>query len=97
MRILVSPEARDEYQDAVRYYEQQFPGLGARLTEELRAALRRMSSWPLAFSVERGDIRRVLLERFPYKILYSIEADHLYVIAIAHQHREPDYWSKRVG
>lgn len=95
MRILVSPEARDEYQAAIRYYDQQVPSLGTRLTEEIRAALRRMSDWPLAFPVERGEIRRVLLGWFPYKLLYSIEADHLYVIALAHQHREPDYWTGR--
>lgn len=95
MRILVSPEARDEYKAAIRYYDQQFSGLGARLAEEIRAALRRMLDWPLAFPVERGEIRRVLLGRFPYKLLYSIEADHIYVIALAHQHRKPDYWTER--
>lgn len=95
MRILVSPEARDEYNAAIRYYDLQFPGLGARLAEEIRAALRRTLDWPLAFPVERGDIRRVLLGRFPFKILYSIESDHIYVIALAHQHRKPDYWTER--
>jgi hypothetical protein len=49
----------------------------------------------LAFPVERGDIRRITLTRFPYKLLYSIEPDCLYVIAIAHQHRKPDYWVGR--
>lgn len=28
----------------------------------------------------------------PCKILYSIEEDHIFVIAVAHQHRKPDYW-----
>jgi len=30
--------------------------------------------------------------KFPYKLLYSVEKDHVLVIAIAHQHRKPDYW-----
>lgn len=96
MRILVAPEAQDEFHAAMAFHEQQVSGLGARLADEVRSALRRMSEWPLAFPVERGEIRRALLGRFPYKILYSIERDHLYVIAMAHQHRKPDYWTLRV-
>jgi len=30
-----------------------------------------------------------------YELLYSIEKDHLFVIAVAHQHRKPDYWLER--
>ena len=37
----------------------------------------------------------MILSRFPYKLLYSVEADHLYVIAVAHLHRAPDYWVDR--
>lgn len=95
MRVLLAREARLEFEAAAHYYDQQLPGLGAQLREEIREAVRRLQIWPLAFPVERGDIRRVTLARFPYKLLYSIEPDCLYVIAIAHQHRKPDYWVGR--
>ncbi|MGH8279711.1 MAG: type II toxin-antitoxin system RelE/ParE family toxin [Gammaproteobacteria bacterium] len=85
-----------EFQTARRYYDQQVPGWGETFAEEVRAALQRLRQWPLAFPVERGDIRRMLLGRFPYKILYSVESDHLYIIALAHQHRKPDYWVGRI-
>ncbi len=26
---------------------------------------------------------------------YEIEEDHIFIIAVAHQHRKPDYWIKR--
>lgn len=45
---------------------------------------------------EFEDVRRVVLKRFPYKLLYSVETDHLYVIAVAHQHRKPGYWHDRI-
>lgn len=32
---------------------------------------------------------------FPYKLMYAVESDHIYVIAVAHQHRKPDYWTTR--
>jgi mRNA-degrading endonuclease RelE of RelBE toxin-antitoxin system len=73
----------------------QYEGLGRRFREEVKKAIRRMSEYPKAWSVERKDVRKYLLHKFPYKLLYSIEEDHLFVIAIAHQHRKPDYWIER--
>ncbi len=97
MRVLFSPEARLEFEDAEAYYEEQQPGLGKRLRADVRQALARIRRWPLCCALETNGIRRLLLSRFPYKLLYAVEADHLYVIAFAHLHREPGYWSKREG
>lgn len=92
MEIRLSQEANREYEEAWRYYEEQVPGLGNALKEDVRSALRRIRTWPLSAPVEEGEIRRVLLSRFPYKLLYSIESDHVYIIAVAHLHRRPRYW-----
>jgi plasmid stabilization system protein ParE len=96
MYLIFSPEARQEFDEAERYYNRQVPGLGARLRAEIRAALPRIRRWPLSCPKERGDIRRLTLSRFPYKLLYSVESDHIYIIAVAHQHREPSYWIERI-
>ena len=95
MRVIFAPEARDEFVEAERYYDQQLPGLGGRFREEVRSALQRVRTWPLSCPIERGEVRRLILTRFPYKLLYSIEPDHLYVLAVAHQHRRPNYWTGR--
>ncbi len=96
MRVVFSPEARLEFEDAERYYEHQLVGLGRRFREEVRQALPRLINWPLACPTERGEIRRLILSRLPYKLLFSIESDHVYVIAVMHQHRKPDYWINRL-
>lgn len=96
MRLIFSPEARAEFEEAERYYERQAPGLGAAFRAEVKAALPRIRNWPLSCPVELGEIRRLTLGRFPYKLLYSVERDHLYVLAVAHQHREPEYWAGRL-
>ena len=96
MRLVFAAEARLEFYAAELYYNQQLPGLGSAWREEVLTALRRIRHWPLACPVEHADIRRLTLSRFPYKLLYAVEADHLYVIAIAHQHRQPDYRTRRV-
>ena len=84
MRVAFAPEARQEFEEAEEFYERQGPGLGARFRAEVRAAVTRIRAWPLSCPSERGDVRRLTLSRFPYKILYAVEADHIYVIAVAH-------------
>ncbi|WP_341646799.1 type II toxin-antitoxin system RelE/ParE family toxin [Thauera sp. SDU_THAU2] len=96
MRILFAPEARLEFEDARTYYERQQPRLGQRPQQDTRQALQRIRLWPFSCPIETGEIRRLLLSRFPYKLLYSVEKDHLYIIAFAHQHRAPEYWSTRI-
>ena len=95
MRVVFSPEARLELVEARRFYNLKRPELGDRLFDEMRSALPRVQRWPLSCPVERGDIRRLALTRFPYKLLYAVEEDHIYVIAVAHQHRKPYYWIGR--
>ncbi|HHI77327.1 MAG TPA: type II toxin-antitoxin system RelE/ParE family toxin [Gammaproteobacteria bacterium] len=96
-RIVFTRIARQELQDAVRYYELAYPGLGHRFRDEVRNAARRIAAYPNAWSVERGEVRKCLLHKFPYKLLYSIEGDHILIIAVAHQHRRPDYWVEHQG
>lgn len=97
MRVLFSPEARSEFEQAEAHYQRQQVGLDERFRAEVRSALHRIGAWPLSCPREQGDIRRLVLPRFPYKVLYSVESDHLYVIAVAHQHREPSYWVGRMS
>jgi len=97
MKVIFSKYAKQEMDDAVRYYELAHEGLGRRFRQEVKKAAIRISEYPRAWSVERGEVRKCLLHTFPYKLLYSIEEDHILVIAIAHQHRKPDYWIERDG
>lgn len=97
MRVIFDPRAKTEFDEICQYYQRQKTGLGDDFTEMVRQGLQRLLAQPESCPVEFGDIRRAVLKRFPYKLLYSIETDHLYVIAIAHQHRKPDYWIDRIG
>lgn len=95
MRVVFSKIAKQELDDATHYYEIELLGLGKRFREEARKAAIRIAEYPEAWSVERGEVRKCLLHKFPYKLLYSIEEDHILIIAVAHQHRKPDYWIER--
>ena|SRR3990167_2467363 len=95
MRVIFTRIARRELEDAVHYYELEYSGLGSRFKEEVRKAALRIAAYPQAWSIERGDVRKCLLHKFPYKLMYSVEEDHVLIIAVAHQHRKPDYWVGR--
>jgi len=94
MRVLFTRIATQELEDAVRFYELENLGLGYRFKEVRKAALR-VAEYPKAWSIERGEVWKCLLHKFPYKLMYSVEEDHILVIAVAHQHRKPDYWVGR--
>lgn len=95
MKVIFSEIAKIELDDACCYYDLEMLGLGAKFKEEVRKTVMRIAEFPTAWSVERGEIRKSLLHIFPYKLLYSIEKDHIFIIAVAHQHRRPTYWQER--
>jgi plasmid stabilization system protein ParE len=92
MKIVFSSLAVIELDDAVHFYELAFEGLGKAFKDEIKAAALRLLKYPEIGSVVRGDVRKILLHKFPHKLMYSIEKDQIFIIAIAHQHRMPDYW-----
>lgn len=95
MKVRFLEVARQELDDACDYYELEFEGLGRRFKEDVRRSLKRISRHPFAWSIELEDVRKCLLHKFPYKLLYSVESDCILIIAVAHQHREPEYWLGR--
>lgn len=92
MKVIFSSLAKLELDDAIAFYELEHSGLGIDFKEEIKKNIERIKKFPQAAPIERGEIRKSLMHKFPYKILYSIESDHIFIVAIAHQHRKPDYW-----
>lgn len=95
MTFRFHPEAERELREAVEYYEDIEPGLGYDLSVEVYFAVQRAVTYPQAWSVLDGDIRRVLVRRFPYGVLYSEQEGSLLIIAVMNLHREPGYWKGR--
>ncbi len=92
MKVVFTELARHELSEAIAYYELEYEGLGKRFEEEVKLSIERIVKFPMTWSIERGDVRKYLMHKFPYKLLYSIEKDHILIIAVAHFHRKPDYW-----
>lgn len=77
------PEAEQEFVEAAVYYERRIAGLGERFGSELRHAIERLLEYPKLGSPIDSDLRRILLARFPYFLIYSFSPDLLRVIAMA--------------
>ncbi len=93
------PEAEVEYLEAIKFYEDQIPGLGARLIQEfertIKFAVERPSTWRV---VQGTEIRRLDLRRFPYAIFFRVvPAGTVEVTAFAHHRRRPGYWLSRTA
>ncbi len=97
MKVLFLATAQSELDDAVEWYNEQAEGLGLKFLDDLDRAIRRSSLYPFSCAEIEKGLRRCLLTRFPFGIIYGIENETIIVIAIAHLHRKPRYWSDRNG
>jgi plasmid stabilization system protein ParE len=95
MRIRFVDEAAAEFLEAVSYYEQQQPKLGRRFKEEVQQTLLWLAQNAEACRLRPNGYRRLNLRIFPYYIPYILRGSTLWVVAIAHRRREPEYWIGR--
>ncbi len=95
MNLIFHPQAETEFHEAITYYEDREPGLGEDFAVEVYSAIENVLAYPQAWPVLEEDVRRCLVTRFPYGVLYSIEPDGIYVLAVMHLHRNPESWKKR--
>lgn len=79
-----------------RHYETEAAGLGAEFAAEVRVAIDWARENPYAGAPSEAETRRKLLQRFPYALVYLVEDEQIFIIAVMHQRREPGYWHKRV-
>ena len=95
MNLSLLPIAQQELDEAVQWYEAQSPGLGARFLAEGLHAFGVIQQFPTAWHPLSANTRR--LKRFPYGVIYATETNEIIVIALAHLHRKPAYWSTRLN
>jgi toxin ParE1/3/4 len=88
--------AEEEMIEASLFYEMQSNGLGEDFLDDVQRTIDLVREHPrLGHAVGRG-LRRMVLHRFPFNLLYSEVADTILVVAVAHHKRRPSYWSNRL-
>ena len=99
--VRLAPEAVGELADSAAWYESRQTGLAAKFLDEFERTLvliaARPASFPRLLDMPPDlDIRRALLPRFPYALVFMELGGEVRVLAVAHVKRQPGYWLNRV-
>ena len=89
-RVIVRPLAKHDIREARSWYRKISPVLADDFMSALDRAVNIAREHPLAFQVVHRTFRRILLHRFPYALFYYAEEDHLVIVAVLHQARDPE-------
>ncbi len=96
MRVEYHPETINDLNDAISYYNEQHPGLGAEYRSEIYQTIDRITDDPHIHRTIRLNIRRCFVHRFPFSILYRIvDDDLLRILVIRHHRRHPEFGIRR--
>ena len=84
-----------ELNEAAQYYDLENARLGSSFLKEVDRCLQSIEDQPGAGVILRGDVRRRLLRRFPYALLYKIKPSGIRILAVMNLKRRPAYWVGR--
>lgn len=87
--------AKREFDDAISWYEDRREGLGREFSVAVEQQLGTIALSPNRFPRVRGDVRRAVLQRFPYSTYFLIEEYRVLVLAIFHARRAPEHLEDR--
>jgi plasmid stabilization system protein ParE len=93
--VVLRAEAQADFDEAFDWYEGQRPGLGVDFAAQVQDVFDRISNTPLLHSTVFQDVRKALVQRFPYSIFYRAEASQVLILAVFHAKRDPSIWQAR--
>ena len=96
MKYVLHPEAFLDLRDAATFYRER---AGNSVSQSLLAAFERsvdlMLRHPQLGALWRHGKRRLIIQRFPYSIIYTVRGEQIHILAVAHHSRRPGYWRRR--
>ena len=87
--------AEEEMSEAALFYEAASPGFGERFLADVQHTVDQLRRHPEVGVDVAAGLRRMLLHRFPFSLIYSVEADGILIVSVAHHRRRPGYWRSR--
>ncbi len=94
--LALHPDAIREIETAALFYEQSRSGLGREFLAATENAFVDIKRYPRLWRKFAGRFQRYLVQRFPFAVIYTMESDIIYVIAVIHLKRDPGYWRDRI-
>jgi toxin ParE1/3/4 len=93
--ISFRPEARDEFIDSCRFYEERNPAVRLLFESAVEAKLQSIVENPHLYPIVEGDMREATLTRFPYAIYFRSTDDEVRILSVFHHSRDPSVWKSR--
>lgn len=90
--FVVRPQAESELDEAATWYSERSQGLGAEFVRVVDAAFAAIQRNPLQFPVVHREVRRAVLRRFPYAVLFTESELEIVVLSVFHSRRDPKRW-----
>jgi plasmid stabilization system protein ParE len=97
MKYAWDEDALEDLEEATRFYFQRDPQVEIRFAECIDNAIEQVTSRPISWPIIESDVRSFVVEIFPYSLLYTIDEDHIVILAVAHHSRHPEYWKDRIN
>jgi plasmid stabilization system protein ParE len=91
MKFSFHPQASEELEQAIQFYQLQLAGLEKRFIEAVEDSINRVCRNPLIYRKIDDSARKCRLLHFPYAIVFRIVSEHIEIIAVMHLRRKPDY------
>jgi hypothetical protein len=90
-------DADVELVGAAKRYNCREQTLGRAFLHAVHLALAKIQDDPERFPFYAAPMRSCRVVGFPYRVIYEVLPDAIYVIAVAHASREPGYWKGRLS
>lgn len=96
-RVAYHRLAARELVDSALFYDQRQIGLGEAFLREVESVVDFVRTHPEAGRPGVHGTRSHPTKRFPFRIVYDIGPDRIWIVAMAHLSRRPDYWAERLA
>ncbi len=96
MNIELSEAARAELGAVhAHYLENASPRIARKFVESLEEAAAQLAAYPAIGQSVSPRLRRLVLQKFPYSLIYQVETQRILIVAVAAHRRKPGYWKGR--
>lgn len=92
MHVEFKPAARLDLLHAQAWYEDKVIGLGVEFGRAVDAVVAGITRFPEGYPQVHGEIRKAVLRRFPYSLLFRKESERILVLGCFHHRRDPRAW-----
>ncbi|WP_395748208.1 hypothetical protein [Prosthecobacter sp.] len=97
LELQLHPEVEAEIEDWATILAEHSDRAPIQFLAEVRSAFQRICEHPTHAHFIYRNYRRLNLIRFSQAIIYREHSNAVYVIAMMHEKRHPDYWKYRIA